>query len=492
MNSDNKYIEQNIDEMEIDLREYLMILWYKKWLIITIVILAIITSFLITSQMQRIYQSSTLLMIQSENSPGDIFNDQLSFGGQSNKLINTYSQIFTSRRIMENVITELELKNKNDELISIGTLKKYITIQAGGDTDLITVQVNYHDPELTQKITSSIVQNMQEETKRLNQASLKGASEFIKKQLKSTQNRLLELENDLLKYQETHELLKPNTQGENLLKRYSDLETKLAKSKLIQQEASISLNEINQKLEKLDQKIISSESIRRNPEISSIRSKLTNLYTELEGLRTQYTKKHPKVKAIYAKISNLENALNQKTSEIISGRTETNNPLYQNLKSQIINLEVKKVTAAARIKVYKKRLSTMESKLKKFPQAELDFLRLQREKNVAEEIYLLLRNRKEEINIQQAMQNSDIFVIDNAYLPKNPIKPNLKLNLAIAAVLALMLAVFIIFLLEFLDNTIKNETELENLSELPVLGIIPDLNKIEHHKNYGEEDYNDK
>jgi capsular polysaccharide biosynthesis protein len=88
------------------------------------------------------------------------------------------------------------------------------------------------------------------------------------------------------------------------------------------------------------------------------------------------------------------------------------------------------------------------------------------------------------------MQTSDIFVIDDAYLPENPIKPNLKLNLAIASVLSFMLSVFIIFLLEFMDNTIKNENDLEKISDLPVLGIIPNLDEIDHHKNYGEEDQN--
>jgi len=53
-----------------------------------------------------------------------------------------------------------------------------------------------------------------------------------------------------------------------------------------------------------------------------------------------------------------------------------------------------------------------------------------------------------------------------------------------------MLSVFIIFLLEFMDNTIKNENDLEKISDLPVLGIIPNLDEIDHHKNYGEEDQN--
>ncbi|PUU89767.1 MAG: lipopolysaccharide biosynthesis protein [Halanaerobium sp.] len=64
------------------------------------------------------------------------------------------------------------------------------------------------------------------------------------------------------------------------------------------------------------------------------------------------------------------------------------------------------------------------------------------------------------------------------------------LNLAVAVLLALMLSVGIIFLLDYLDNTIKNEDDLQQISDLPVLGIIPDLDEIDHHKNYGEGEQN--
>ena len=151
-------------------------------------------------------------------------------------------------------------------------------------------------------------------------------------------------------------------------------------------------------------------------------------------------------------------------------------------------MEVQQVTASSRREVYKQRIEEIQEELDNYPEAELAFFRLQREKNVAEDIYLLLRNRKEEINIQQAMQTSDIFVVDSAYLPENTVSPNLRLNLAIAAVLAAMLAVFIIFLLEFMDDTIKTESDLERASDSPVLGVIPDLEEIDHHHNYGEDE----
>lgn len=55
---------------------------------------------------------------------------------------------------------------------------------------------------------------------------------------------------------------------------------------------------------------------------------------------------------------------------------------------------------------------------------------------------------------------------------QSPIKPNPLLNIAIALVVGLMAGVGIAFLLEYLDNTIKTEQDIEKLLELPVLGVI--------------------
>jgi capsular polysaccharide biosynthesis protein len=54
----------------------------------------------------------------------------------------------------------------------------------------------------------------------------------------------------------------------------------------------------------------------------------------------------------------------------------------------------------------------------------------------------------------------------------HPIKPRPALNMAIALVVGLMAGVGLAFLLEYLDNTIKSEQDIEKLLGLPVLGAI--------------------
>ena len=64
-----------------------------------------------------------------------------------------------------------------------------------------------------------------------------------------------------------------------------------------------------------------------------------------------------------------------------------------------------------------------------------------------------------------------------------PVKPQPVLNIAIALVVGLMLGVGLAFLLEYLDNTIKSEQDIEKLLELPVLGVVTKMTSDQEMKS---------
>lgn len=66
-----------------------------------------------------------------------------------------------------------------------------------------------------------------------------------------------------------------------------------------------------------------------------------------------------------------------------------------------------------------------------------------------------------------------VQIIDAAVFPDKPIKPKKLLNVAIAFFLGLMVSVGIVILIDYLDNTIKSETDIERYVDLPIIGIIP-------------------
>ena len=66
-----------------------------------------------------------------------------------------------------------------------------------------------------------------------------------------------------------------------------------------------------------------------------------------------------------------------------------------------------------------------------------------------------------------------VQILDDAIVPRLPIKPRLELNMAIAGVLGMMTSIFVVFLLEYLDNTIKTPEDAEKYLGLNIVGIIP-------------------
>ncbi|AQU80229.1 YveK family protein [Planococcus faecalis] len=76
--------------------------------------------------------------------------------------------------------------------------------------------------------------------------------------------------------------------------------------------------------------------------------------------------------------------------------------------------------------------------------------------------------------IKELMNVDNVSILSPAVLKENPspVAPNPMLNMAIAAVIGLMLGVGIAFLLEYLDTTIKDQQDIEDILGVPMLGVI--------------------
>lgn len=90
---------------------------------------------------------------------------------------------------------------------------------------------------------------------------------------------------------------------------------------------------------------------------------------------------------------------------------------------------------------------------------------------------VLIANKIAEVfkkKIVDIMGGNNVEILANASVAENPapIKPQPLLNIAIAIVVGLMAGVGLAFLLEYLDNTIKTEQDIEKQLEMTVLGTI--------------------
>ncbi|MGF7069758.1 capsular polysaccharide biosynthesis protein [Priestia megaterium] len=82
--------------------------------------------------------------------------------------------------------------------------------------------------------------------------------------------------------------------------------------------------------------------------------------------------------------------------------------------------------------------------------------------------------------VPKLMNVDNVKVLSKAMLSESasPVKPQPLMNIAIGIVVGLMVGIGLSFLLEYLDNTLKTEQDIENLLELPVMGVVTTIKDV--------------
>jgi len=92
---------------------------------------------------------------------------------------------------------------------------------------------------------------------------------------------------------------------------------------------------------------------------------------------------------------------------------------------------------------------------------------------------------EKQIKSLMKVDNVNILPLADDQENQSPISPNPPINIFIAAVVGLMVGIGLAFLLEYLDNTVKTEHDIEKLLNLPVLGGITTIDSVKDAKLRG-------
>ncbi|KVN82039.1 polysaccharide biosynthesis tyrosine autokinase [Burkholderia ubonensis] len=114
------------------------------------------------------------------------------------------------------------------------------------------------------------------------------------------------------------------------------------------------------------------------------------------------------------------------------------------------------------------------NRFRSLPATEVKAVQLQRDAKVAEDIYVLLLNRVQELSVQKAGTGGNIHLIDSALRPGAPVKPKKVLILSAAVFLGLILGAGIVFLRRNLFQGIEDPDRVERTFNLPLYGLVPE------------------
>jgi tyrosine-protein kinase Etk/Wzc len=114
----------------------------------------------------------------------------------------------------------------------------------------------------------------------------------------------------------------------------------------------------------------------------------------------------------------------------------------------------------------------LNKKISQMPQTQQEILRLTRDVQSGQEIYMQLLNRQQELGISKASTVGDVRIIDNAETANAPVAPKKTLIIAASLLLGLIISVGLVLLKALLHHGIENPEQLEELG-MNVYASVP-------------------
>ncbi|HPU61861.1 MAG: GNVR domain-containing protein [Bacillota bacterium] len=464
-------------DYEIDLLEMLRVLARRAWQIAAFAVLCMVAAYFLSSKMPRIYEATSTIMVQSDSAVMSIPFLQ-DAAGSSSVNIRNYAESLKSRTMIEATLNRLRwLDSPNGD--SVKAWQDSLSVQQVQGTDIARLSVESSDPVKAAMFLNALVEVFQERTQQMNQESAKAAKDFIAEQLAIAEERLTESENALLDYKETTGLIEPSSEVRAIIEKISDIDRLMSQAEVELQAVRSRQEKLYEIAREIDPTIVSSTTIVNNPLVQQQKQILTQLEVDLAAALKEYTENHPIVIGLMAQIDEVSAKVQETIEKVIGSETMSLNPVYQDVTRELVSSQGAIVELEAKIAALDSSRKPIEAELASVPEKEIAIARLERNRRVNEEVYIMLRSRYEEMRISEAMKVSGIYVLDEAVVPTVPVKPRKLLNTAIAGILGFFVAVGATFILEQMDRTIKSVEEVEVILGAPVLGTIPHFSLVE-------------
>lgn len=176
-----------------------------------------------------------------------------------------------------------------------------------------------------------------------------------------------------------------------------------------------------------------------------------------------------------------------------------NTKAYEQLDSQmealklvlLENIQSAKKTLDQEQKLVNSKIAEVEKSIRKMPLEKQEYLEILRKYNLEQQILSDFMTKRNEAEIMKVANLPDIHFIDKAKdIGGGLIGPKTNINYVLALFFGILVPTLLVFIMVLLDNSIKNSEEVQRLSKVPIMGIIPkkhrdlhDLTVLEHPQN---------
>lgn len=122
--------------------------------------------------------------------------------------------------------------------------------------------------------------------------------------------------------------------------------------------------------------------------------------------------------------------------------------------------------------------AAIEGKIKQLPQAELASARLMRDVKVANELYVFLLNKAQELRVMKSGTIGSVRIVDPAVTPSEPVSPRRTASAVLGLLLGLGLGVGLAFARKALDRGVEDPEAIEQRFGIGVYAAIPHSGRV--------------
>ncbi|MBT4139826.1 MAG: AAA family ATPase, partial [Candidatus Latescibacteria bacterium] len=438
-------------QYDVTLRDYWRIVRKRKLYILFATVMLGLTSFATAYYSKPIPKFRAEGKIQYERAQSA--EEAYTFALSGSDDLATQQAVIRSYEVVERIARAIGMLDpltatEEDRINAINLLRGKIITQAEGLTNIIAISITDEDRYHARNLANTVAEVYKDYNHEVRNARLLNAREFISKQRKRVQTNFDDAQRKLKEFQEETQIISISAATGQVL---NDLRRA--------RERQESLRILQDSLEKLladgdnvnEGDLISFPPEEGGPRFAERLKKLQNLNQTRNQMLVNYTERHPSV----------ENLDTQK--RITMGEMQDALKAQRNVLEKRLTLQTTEV-------------DTLAKRFKQLPSLGIELEGLYRGVDIQGTLLENIEEQYQQSLIDQSEEVNEITILQPALLPRSPINPSTPRAIAgVGALLGLIIGVVAAFIAETLDTSIGTIEDVEEYLEVPVVGIIPQM-----------------
>ena len=398
--------------------------------------------------------------------------------------INSEIEVLRSRDVIDRVIdpnwisstakdrTAAQIKQHEK---AVAKLTRQLSVALLRKSNVIHVVYDTRTPQVATETVQKLLDAFLLKQHEMERSS--GASSFFATEQERYKRELDAAEHDLSLYQQDRQIVSLSDKEAALEQQIVDLQQQLRATEVQISELSDRLGSGQRQLQNLKPREVTQQ--KSVPNILAMEQLGTMLATYRNQRTTLLTKFLPTdrlVLEVDQQIANTSDALRAATEVNPSENSTDVNPVWQQVNAAVTQNSIDLSAASARRSDQMKQLADLQTTLITTEGSTVDFNTLQAKVTELQGNYQLYTQKRNEAQVANAMDQQQLVNVAIAERPTfsaTPSSPKIGLTLAMGSIAALFFAACSVFFSEMSRDTLASPSELEFVSEVPVLATVP-------------------